>query len=30
MELWFSEAHSKHVKFSIRVERQLFSAQSEF
>ena len=30
MELWFSEAHSKHVKFSIRVERQLFSARSEF
>jgi len=30
MELWFSEAHSKHVKFSIRVERQLFSAQSDF
>jgi len=30
MELWFSEAHSKHVRFSIRVERQLFSAQSEF
>jgi spermidine synthase len=30
MELWFSEAHSKHVKFSIRVERQLFSARSDF
>ena len=30
MELWFSEAHSKHVRFSIRVERQLFSAQSDF
>jgi len=30
MELWFSEAHSKHVKFSIRVERQLFSAHSDF
>ena len=30
MDLWFSEAHSKHVKFSVRVERQLFSAQSDF
>lgn len=30
MELWYSEAHSKHVKLSIRVERQLFSGQSEF
>ena len=30
MQLWFSEPHSKHVKFSVQVERQLFSAQSEF
>jgi len=30
MELWFSEAHSQHVKFSIQVDRQLFSGQSEF
>ena len=30
MELWFSESHSKHAKFSIRVERQLFSGVSEF
>jgi len=30
MELWFSEAHTKHVNFSIRVDRQLYSAQSEF
>jgi len=30
MELWFSEAHSKHVKLSIRVERQLFSGHSDF
>ncbi|MCL2842109.1 MAG: polyamine aminopropyltransferase [Oscillospiraceae bacterium] len=30
MQLWFSEAHSKHVKFSIQVEKQLFSAQSDF
>ena len=30
MELWFSEAHSKNVKFSIRVDRQLYSGRSEF
>ena len=30
MELWFSELHTPNVKFSIRVERQLFSATSEF
>jgi len=30
VELWFSEAHSKHVKFSIQVDKQLFSGQSEF
>ena len=30
MQLWFSEPHSKHVKFSVQVERQLYSAQSEF
>lgn len=30
MELWFSEAHSKNVKFSIRVDRQLYSAKSDF
>jgi len=30
MEFWFSEAHTKHVKFSIRVDRQLYSAQSEY
>ncbi|PWA12911.1 spermidine synthase [Pueribacillus theae] len=30
MELWFSERHTPHVKLSIRVEKQLYSAQSEY
>jgi len=30
MELWFSERHTPNVKFSIRVDRQLYSAKSEF
>ena len=30
MELWFSEFHSKGAKMSIRVDRQLYSGQSEF
>ena len=30
MELWFTERHTPHVKFSIRVDKQLYSAQSEF
>ncbi len=30
MEFWFSEAHSPNVKFSIRVDRQLYSGKSEF
>ena len=30
MELWFTERHTQNVKFSIRVDRQLYSAQSEF
>ena len=25
MEFWFSELHSPHVKFDIRVEKQLFT-----
>ena len=29
MELWFTERHTPNVKFSIRVDRQLYSAQSE-
>ena len=30
MDFWFSEHHSKDVKLSIRVNRQLYSGQSEF
>ncbi len=30
MELWFSELHTPDVKISIRVDRQLYSGQSEF
>lgn len=30
MDLWFSEKHTPNVKLSIRVNRQLFTAQSEF
>jgi len=30
MQLWFSEEHTPNVKLSIRVDKQLFSAQSEF
>lgn len=30
MDFWFSEQHTKNVKLSIRVDRQLYSAQSDF
>jgi spermidine synthase len=30
MELWFSERHTKNVQFSIRTDKQLYSAQSPF
>lgn len=30
MELWFTEKHTEHVKFSIQVDRQLYASQSEF
>ncbi len=30
MELWFTEKHTQNVQFSIKVDHQLFSAQSEF
>lgn len=30
MDLWFSELHTPNVKLSIRVDRQLFSGQSDF
>lgn len=30
MDFWFTEHHTKNVKFSIKVDRQLVSCQSEF
>ena len=30
MELWFTERHTPYVNFSNKVERQLYTAQSEF
>ena len=30
MDLWFSEKHTPNVKFSIRVDRQLYSGQRDF
>ena len=30
MEFWFSEMHTDNVKISVRVNRQLFGAQSDF
>jgi len=30
MELWFTENHSKEAKFSIKVEKQLYSGKSDF
>ena len=30
MELWFTEKHTEHVKLSIDVDKQLYSAQSDF
>lgn len=30
MQLWFTEMHTPNAKFSIRVDRQLYSGQSEF
>lgn len=30
MDLWFTEAHTSHVRFSIEVDKQLYSAQSDF
>jgi len=30
MQLWYSERHTPRVEFSIKVDRQLYSAQSEF
>lgn len=30
MDLWFSEKHTKNVKFSIQIDKQLYSAKSPF
>ena len=30
MELWFSERHTPNVKLSIKVEKQLYSGQSDY
>ena len=30
MELWYSEKHTENVKFSIKVNKQLYSAKSEY
>ncbi len=30
MDLWFSEQHTPNVKFSVKVDKQLYSAQSEY
>ena len=30
MELWYSEKHTENVKLSIRVDKQLYSGQSDF
>ena len=30
MELWFTEEHTKNVRFGVKVDRAIYSAQSEF
>ena len=30
MELWYTEEHTKNVRFSIKVDKQLVSTKSEF
>ena len=30
MELWFTEEHTPNVKFSVKVDKQLFSETTEF
>lgn len=30
MELWYTEEHTENVRFSIKVDKQLYSGQSEF
>ncbi len=30
MDLWFTESHTENVRFSVKVDRQLYSEQSDF
>ena len=30
MELWYTEEHTKNVRFSIKVDKQLVSTKSDF
>ena len=30
MELWFTENHSPNVRFSVKVDRQIYTQQSRF
>ena len=30
MEIWFSEFHTGNVKLSVRINKQLYSGESEF
>ncbi len=30
MELWFTEAHTKNVRFSVKVDKQIYTTTSEF
>ena len=30
MEFWFNDMHTQNVQLSIRVEKQLFSGESDF
>ena len=30
MELWFSESHTENVKIDLRLEKQLFSGESDY
>jgi spermidine synthase len=30
MELWYSEQHTKNVRFSVKVNQHLYTAKSEF
>ena len=30
MELWFTEPHTENVRFSMKVDKQVYSGKSEF